>query len=109
MAMRCIRPLCTLSAYAQFSTGASAAQPSGDLNRDRPGVISMSALGHKRTWAVQNVMSALPPIADMGGARSHVCFVPKADMVWLLFDHLVRNGDYPWRQLNAEQPRRLKV
>ena len=47
--------------------------------------------------------------ADMCSATKDVRFVPKADMVWLLFDHLVRNGDYPWRQLNAEQPRRLKV
>ena len=30
-------------------------------------------------------------------------------MVWLLFDHLVHNGDYPWRHLNAEHSRRLKV
>ena len=28
----------------------------------------MSALGQKRTFAVQNVMSALPPRADIGGA-----------------------------------------
>jgi hypothetical protein len=39
----------------------------------------MSALGHKRTYAVQNVMSALPPIADMCGAARDVCFGPKAD------------------------------
>ena len=36
----------------------------------------MSALGHKRTFAVQNVMSALPPKADMCGATRHVRFVP---------------------------------
>ena len=30
----------------------------------------MSALGHKQTFAVQKVMSALPPIADMCGATS---------------------------------------
>jgi len=34
----------------------------------------MSALGHKRTYAVQNVMSALPPIAtakaDMFSAKA---------------------------------------
>ena len=29
----------------------------------------MSALGQKQTCAVQNVMSALPPIADMCGAK----------------------------------------
>ncbi len=58
----------------------------------------MSALGHKQTCALQNVMSALPPIAtakadsrakvmsglppkaDMCGANRHVCFGPKADI-----------------------------
>ena len=40
----------------------------------------MSALGHKRTCAVQNAMSALPPIADMCGATRDVRFVPIADM-----------------------------
>src|SRR5215467_47084 len=58
----------------------------------------MSALGQKRTYAVQKamscfapnsdrksrhpykVMSALPPKADMCGAPTHVCFGPKADM-----------------------------
>ena len=40
----------------------------------------MSALGHKRTFAVQNAMSALPPKADMCGALAHVRFVPIADM-----------------------------
>src|SRR5262245_19276242 len=54
-------------------------------------------------------MSALPPEADMCGAAAHVCFGPKADMALLLFDHFIRDGDYAWRHLNAEQPRRLKV
>ena len=40
----------------------------------------MSALGHKRTFAVQNGMSALPPKADMCGATRHVRFVPIADI-----------------------------
>jgi hypothetical protein len=40
----------------------------------------MSALGHKRTYAVQTVMSALPPKADMCSALAHVCFVPIADI-----------------------------
>ena len=40
----------------------------------------MSALGHKRTFAVQKGMSALPPKADMCGAKSDVCFVPIADI-----------------------------
>ncbi|MGA7034523.1 MAG: hypothetical protein WB052_17070, partial [Pseudolabrys sp.] len=33
---------------------------------------SMSALGHKRTFAVQYVMSALPPKADMCSAHADV-------------------------------------
>ena len=32
----------------------------------------MSALGHKRTCAAQNGMSALPPIADIGAAQLNV-------------------------------------
>ncbi len=40
----------------------------------------MSALGQKKTCAVQNGMSALPPKADMCGATRDVRFVPKADM-----------------------------
>ena len=40
----------------------------------------MSALGHKRTYAVQNVMSALPSKADMPGAARGVCFGPIADV-----------------------------
>jgi len=36
------------------------------------GTEAMSALGHKRTFAVQNGMSALPPIADMCGATRDV-------------------------------------
>ena len=46
----------------------------------------MSALGQKRTCAVQKGMSALPPKADMCSATWHVRFVPKADIS--LFDHL---------------------
>src|SRR6516164_6529237 len=38
-----------------------------------------AALGHKRAFAVQTGMSALPPKADMCGARAHVRFGPKAD------------------------------
>ena len=40
----------------------------------------MSALGQKRTCAAQNVMSALPPKADMCSALVHVRFVPIADI-----------------------------
>ena len=38
--------------------------------RDR--LHGMSALGQKRTCAVQNVMSALPPKANMCSAKGHV-------------------------------------
>jgi hypothetical protein len=41
--------------------------------------LMMSALGQKRTCAVQNGMSALPPIADMCGATRDVRFVPCVD------------------------------
>jgi hypothetical protein len=37
-------------------------------------------LGQKRTRAVQNGMSALPPKADMCGATGNVRFGPEADM-----------------------------
>ena len=40
----------------------------------------MSALGQKQTFAVQNVMSALPPKADMCSALGDVRFVPIADI-----------------------------
>ena len=39
----------------------------------------MSALGQKQTFAVQNAMSALHPIADMCGATRDVRFVPCVD------------------------------
>jgi hypothetical protein len=40
----------------------------------------MSALDHKRTFALQEAMSALPPKADMCSAAVHVRFGPKADI-----------------------------
>jgi hypothetical protein len=43
----------------------------------------MSALGQKRTYAAQKVMSALPLKADMCGAPAHVCFGPIADITSL--------------------------
>jgi hypothetical protein len=39
----------------------------------------MSALGHKRTFGMQNGMSALPSKADICSALAHVRFVPIAD------------------------------
>jgi len=43
---------------------------------------SMSALGHKPTFALQNAMSALGPIATTKAdiAPCHVRFTPKADV-----------------------------
>jgi hypothetical protein len=49
----------------------------------------MSALGHKRTFALQYAMSALPSKADMCGALAHVRFGPIADIRRRLFDHIV--------------------
>jgi hypothetical protein len=49
---------------------------------------SMSALGHKRTFLVQNIMSALHLKADMCSALGDVGFLPKADIAPLL-DQLV--------------------
>ena len=48
----------------------------------------MSALGQKQTFAMQNVMSALPLIADMCGATKDVRFVPIADIA-SSFNHSV--------------------
>ena len=42
--------------------------------------IKMSALGHKRTFAPQNAMSALHPKADMCSATRYVRLVPIADI-----------------------------
>ena len=39
----------------------------------------MSALGQKQTFAPQEVMSALPPKADMCSATRDVRYGPKAD------------------------------
>ena len=41
----------------------------------------MSALGQKRTSTLQNLMSALPPIADIRRLGGDVRFVPIADIV----------------------------
>jgi hypothetical protein len=53
----------------------------------------MSALGHKRTFAAQKGMSALPPKADIDGWSFNVRFVPISDsctrQTASLFDYLV--------------------
>ena len=51
-----------------------------DFKRGHRG-SGMSALGQKQTFAMQTVMSALPPTADMCSATRNVRFVPKADIV----------------------------
>ena len=43
-------------------------------------LTKMSALGQKRTFAVQTAMSALPPKADMCSAKRDVRYVPIADI-----------------------------
>ena len=40
----------------------------------------MSALGQKRTYAVQDPISAFTPRADMCSAQAHVCYGPIADI-----------------------------
>jgi hypothetical protein len=57
----------------------------------------MSALGQKQTFALQNVMSALPPKADMCTAHMNVRFGPKADIIFKMSS---RNFQVPfgnWR------------
>ena len=61
----------------------------------------MSALGQKQTYAVQYVMSALPPKADMCGATRDVRFVPIADIA-PSFDHLVGTGEHGRRHRQPE-------
>jgi hypothetical protein len=47
----------------------------------------MSALGQKQTYALQNVMSALPPIATAkADIRETSCLLPIADMCGALVD-----------------------
>src|SRR5262249_56458054 len=47
-------------------------RPSYRFKRSSLRDASMSALGHKRTFALQKVMSALPPKADIGWCGRHV-------------------------------------
>ena len=49
-------------------------------------VAVMYALGHKRTFAMQKALSALPPKADIGTAQIHVCKGPEADITALFND-----------------------
>src|SRR5262249_719645 len=72
------------------------------------GLGPMSALGHKRTCAVQKAMSALPPKADMCGAVGYVRFGPKADMT-PLFDNLIGAGKYRRRNCEAHCLRGFEI
>jgi hypothetical protein len=67
----------------------------------------MSQMGQKPTFAQQKAMSALPPKADMRGAKTNVRFGPIAtnasQQTVSLFDHLVGAGDQ--RRRNSETER----
>ena len=67
---------CTVAVVVTAGVTAGAIGTAGGDYRHRP----MSALGHKRTFAPQKVMSALPPKADMCSAKGHVRFGPIADI-----------------------------
>src|SRR5262245_60354088 len=78
----------------------------------------MSALGQKPTYAVQNVMSALPPIATAKAdirkrscplyPRKRTCAVQPGmsalgqKRTWMLFDHLVSSSQQRGRNGKAE-------
>src|SRR5262245_46418223 len=56
----------------------------------------MSALGHKRTLAVQNGMSALPPKATSNATYGDVRFGPIAYMRYLLDDLVSSQEERLW-------------
>ena len=72
--MRCIRLLCTRSAYAQFSTGASAAQPSEaiwDEGKGRPLLGQTGAISNVRFGSKADMCSALGDVR-FGVESGHV-------------------------------------
>ncbi len=58
----------------------TAPEPNANINLPTTIDPEMSAKGQKQTCAAQNVMSALPPKADMCGALTDVRLVPIADI-----------------------------
>src|SRR5215831_7637590 len=64
----------------------------------------MSALGHKRTYAVHQPMSALPPKADMCIANTNVCFGPIADIAKAV-TLIPLTWQWSQRPLQGHQPR----
>src|SRR5215469_15701151 len=65
----------------------------------------MSALGQKQTSRHLQLMSALPPKADVAKLRCHVRFVPKADSCTAasnLFNHCIGCRKQRWRNRDAE-------
>ena len=72
---------------------------------------SMSALppiATKKADMPQMVMSALPPKADSCSATAYVCFGPIADIT-SLFDHLIGAGYERWSDSQAERLGGLEV
>ena len=57
-------------------------------SRDGNYPLRMSALGQKQTFAVQNVMSALPPKADICSAPGHVRFWANSGLTHRSKQHL---------------------
>ena len=58
---------------------------------------------------MQNVMSALPPIADMCDAKTNVRFVPIADIPLRLFDQFVGASNQVERYGDPERLRGFEV
>src|SRR5262245_60533010 len=56
----------------------------------------MSALGQKQTCALRQLMSALPPRADICSALAHVCFGPIVDMLAALTSKAFTLGAAYW-------------
>ena len=64
----------------------------------------MSALGHKRTCAVRNAMSALPSKADMCSALAHVPMCQyTADMTARYHSGLNRRNAHPRNYPNSKR------